>query len=275
MTLLDAVTWPLVLELLALGSVVGVLAGLLGIGGGMIMVPFLTLMLEHRGVPTAMALKMAIATAMATITVTSLSSLRAHHARGAVRWPVVAGMAPGVVLGGLVAGAGVFALLKGKVLGFVFAGFLLFSALQMALDRKPKPSRSTPGPLGLASAGGVIGLVSGLVGAGGGFLTVPFLVWRNVPVHQAVGTSAALGFPIALAATAGYVIGGWHLPPALPGAFGYLYLPALVLIMATSMWTAPLGVRLAHALNVAQLKRGFAVVLVGLAVTMFYKALNA
>ncbi|MCA0175450.1 MAG: sulfite exporter TauE/SafE family protein [Proteobacteria bacterium] len=273
--LLDAVTWPLVLELLALGSVVGVLAGLLGIGGGMIMVPFLTLMLEHRGVPTAMAMKMAIATAMATITVTSLSSLRAHHARGAVRWPVVAGMAPGVVLGGLVAGAGVFALLKGKVLGFVFAGFLLFSALQMALDRKPKPSRSTPGPLGLASAGGVIGLVSGLVGAGGGFLTVPFLVWRNVPVHQAVGTSAALGFPIALAATAGYVIGGWRLPPALPGAFGYLYLPALVLIMATSMWTAPLGVRLAHALNVAQLKRGFAVVLVGLAVTMFYKALHA
>jgi uncharacterized membrane protein YfcA len=261
----------LVAELLALGLGAGFLAGLLGIGGGMLLVPFLTLILSGRGVDPALAVKMAIATSMATILFTSLSSLRAHHAHGAVRWPLVRGIAPGVVLGGIAAGAGVFALLKGQALAVVFAGFVGVSALQMLRDRKPAPHRQMPGWAGQAGVGGVIGLVSGLVGAGGAFMSVPFMVACNVPLRHAVGTSAALGFPIALAATAGYVIGGWSLPPALPGAVGYLYLPALLTIAAASVLMAPLGARTAHRIPVQSLRRVFALMLIALAATMLWR----
>jgi len=262
----------LAVELLVLGSATGFLAGLLGIGGGMLMVPFLTLLLSQRGVDAGLAVKMAIATSMATILFTSLSSVRAHHGRGAVRWNLVRGMAPGIVAGGLLAGAGVFALVKGQGLALFFALFVGFSATQMLLDKKPKPSRQMPGLAGQSAAGGVIGFVSGLVGAGGGFVSVPFMTWCNVAIHQAVATSAALGFPIAAANTLGYVVGGWSLPPALPGAFGYLYLPALVIIVCASVLTAPLGVRTAHAMNVRLLKRVFALLLYALAAYMLWKA---
>jgi uncharacterized protein len=269
MTPIDGV---LALELLALGTATGFLAGLLGIGGGMLMVPFLTFLLSQRGVDAGLAVKMAIATSMATILFTSLSSVRAHHGRGAVRWQLVRGMAPGIVAGGLLAGAGVFALVKGQGLAIFFALFVGFSATQMLLDKKPAPSRQMPGVAGQAAAGTVIGFVSGLVGAGGGFVSVPFMTWCNVAIHQAVATSAALGFPIALANTLGYVIGGWSLPPALPGAFGYLYLPALAIIACASVLTAPLGARMAHAMNVKLLKRVFALLLYALAAYMLWKA---
>lgn len=262
----------LIAQLLALGLCAGFLAGLFGIGGGMLMVPFLTLILSHRGVESSMAVKMAIATSMATIMFTSLSSVRAHHQRGAVRWPLVRGMAPGIVVGGLVAGAGAFALLKGQALALVFGLFVTFSATQMLTGRKPAAHRQMPGLAGQAAAGSGIGFLSGLVGAGGGFVSVPFMTWCNVPIHNAVATSAALGVPVALASTAGYVVGGWGLPAALPGAFGYLYLPALVVIAMASVLMAPLGARAAHAMNVAQLKRAFAALLYCLAVYMLYKA---
>jgi uncharacterized membrane protein YfcA len=262
-----------VAELLLLGCGTGFLAGLLGIGGGMLMVPFLTYLLGARGVPAELAVKMAIATSMATILFTSLSSVRAHHRRGAVRWDLVRALAPGIVLGGLIAGAGVFALVKGQVLALFFAVFVGYSATQMLIDRKAQAERSLPGPMGLVGAGGVIGFLSGLVGAGGGFVTVPYLSKRQVVVHQAVATSAALGFPIALANTAGYVVGGWSLSPALPGAVGYLYLPALVVIAAASVLLAPLGARAAHALPVKQLKRVFALMLYALAAYMLSRAI--
>jgi uncharacterized membrane protein YfcA len=262
-----------VAELLLLGCGTGFLAGLLGIGGGMLMVPFLTYLLGARGVPPELAVKMAIATSMATILFTSLSSVRAHHRRGAVRWDLVRALAPGIVLGGLAAGAGVFALVKGQVLALFFAIFVGYSATQMLIDRKAQAQRDLSGPLGLAGAGGLIGFLSGLVGAGGGFVTVPYLSRRQVLMHQAVATSAALGFPIALANTAGYVVGGWSLPPALPGAVGYLYLPALAVIAAASVLLAPLGARAAHALPVKQLKRVFAVMLYALAAYMLTRAL--
>ena len=263
----------LVVELLALGCGTGFLAGLLGIGGGMLMVPFLTFLLAQRGVPDGVAVKMAIATSMSTILFTSLSSVRAHHRRGAVRWDIVRGMAPGIVAGGLLAGAGVFALVKGQALALFFALFVGFSATQMLRDRKPAATRSMPGPAGRAGAGAVIGFVSGLVGAGGGFLSVPFMTWCNVAIHHAVATSAAMGFPIALANTVGYVVGGWNQPAVIPGQFGYLYLPALVFIAAASVLTAPLGARAAHAMNVRQLRRVFALLLYALAAYMLYKAL--
>lgn len=272
MNWLELLPPALIAELLALGVCAGFLAGLFGIGGGMLLVPFMTLILSHSGVEASMAVKMAIATSMATILFTSLSSVRAHHSRGAVRWAIVRGMAPGILAGGLLAGAGAFALLKGQALALVFGLFVSFSATQMLRGKKPAPHRQMPGWVGQSAAGTGVGFLSGLVGAGGGFVSVPFMTWCNVPIHNAVATSAALGVPVAIASTLGYVIGGWNLPGALPGAFGYLYLPALVLIAAASVTMAPLGARAAHAMNVAQLKRAFAVLLYGLAIYMLFKA---
>jgi len=189
----------LIIELATLGICTGFLAGLLGIGGGMIMVPFLTILLSQRGVDDNLAVKMAIATSMATIIFTSISSVRAHHKRGAVRWDLVKGLAPGIVIGSMVASMGVFALLKGSNLAIFFGLFVGFSATQMFLDKKPAPTRQVPGTAGLVGAGSAIGFLSGLVGAGGGFISVPFMTWCNVLIHNAVATSAALGFPIAVA----------------------------------------------------------------------------
>ena len=262
----------LIAELLALGVSVGFLAGLLGVGGGMMMVPFMTFLLTQRGVEPGLAVKMAIATSMASILFTSISSVRAHSKLGAVRWDIARAMAPGIVIGGLAAGAGAFALLKGQGLALGFAIFIGYTALKMLRDHKPRPGRQMPGAVGTASVGAGIGFISGLVGAGGAFLSVPFMTWCNVPPRHAVGTSAALGFPIALSATSGYVISGWGLAPALPGAWGYLYLPALAIVAAASMSLAPLGARVAQTINVLLLKRLFAVMLLALAASMLRQA---
>ena len=265
----------LIIELALLGLATGFLAGLLGIGGGMIMVPFISTMLGARGVAPGLAVKMAIATSMATIIFTSISSVRAHHKKGAVRWDIVKKLAPGIVLGAMLASVGVFALLKGALLYFVFGGFVAFSAVQMYLDKKPAPTRQLPGTPGLLGAGGVIGFLSGLVGAGGGFVSVPFMTWCNVAIHNAVATSAALGFPIALANVVGYVIAGQRLEGLPPYAFGYLWLPALVVIASCSVLMAPVGAKAAHTLPVKKLKRAFAVVLAVLSVYMLNKGLLA
>lgn len=264
----------LLAELLLLGSVTGLLAGLLGVGGGMLLVPFLTLILEHRGVAPDLAVKMAIATSMSTILFTSLSSVRAHHGRGAVRWDLVRGLAPGILVGGLVGGAGVFAHLKGAWLAVFFAAFVSVPATRMWRRHPPTPGRALPGRVGRALVGAAIGFLSGLVGAGGGFISVPFMTRCNVDIHRAVATSAALGFPIALANTAGYLFGGRHLPAALPGAVGYLFVPALVALATTSVLTAPVGARLAHGMQVTRLERVFATLLYALAAAMLYKGLR-
>jgi len=261
----------LVLELIALGLGTGFLAGLLGIGGGMLMVPFITYILGTRGVEADLAVKMAIATSMSTIVFTSISSVRAHHKRGAVRWDVARSLSPGIVLGAAIASMGVFAILKGSALAWLFAGFVAFSATQMLKDKKPQPSRTLPGPVGLLGAGGVIGFLSGLVGAGGGFVSVPFMTWCNVAMHNAVATSAALGFPIALANAVGYIVAGQSVAGLPEGAFGYVFVPALVVIASASVLMAPLGVKAAHALPVRQLKRVFAGILYVLAAYMAYK----
>jgi len=265
----------LILELAVLGLCTGFLAGLLGIGGGMLMVPFITLIMTGRGVSPDLSVKVAIATSMATIIFTSVSSVRAHHKRGAVRWDVVWRLAPGIVMGAAVASMGVFSVLKGSSLALFFALFVAFSATQMLLDRKPAPSRTLPGTGGQLAAGGVIGFLSGLVGAGGGFVSVPFLTWCNVVIHQAVATSAALGFPIALANVVGYVIAGQSVEGLPSGALGYVYLPALAVIATASVLMAPLGVKAAHAMPVKQLKRVFAFILYLLAAYMLRRGLTA
>ena len=265
----------LIVELATLGLATGFLAGLLGIGGGMLIGPFMTIILSALGVPADLAVKMAIATSMATIMFTSVSSVRAHHKRGAVRWDIVKGLAPGIVLGGMLASAGVFALLKGSYLAIFFAVFVGFSATQMFLDKKPKPSRQMPGTAGQVAAGGVIGFLSGLVGAGGGFISVPFMVAHNIAIINAVATSAALGFPIALANTAGYVISGASVPNLPAHSLGYVWLPALAVIASCSVLTAPLGATVAHRLPVAKLKKVFALILYGLAGYMLWKGLSS
>jgi uncharacterized membrane protein YfcA len=254
----------LILELALLGITTGFLAGLLGIGGGMLMVPFITIILTAKGYPAEYTVKMAVATSLATICFTSLSSVRAHHRRGAVLWPIARRMAPGILLGSL-AGAQLAVAMPGKILGTLFAGFVAFAATQMLLDRKPKATRTMPGTLGTAGMGGLIGMLSSLVGAGGAFISVPFMTWCNVKIHNAVGTSAALGFPIALAGTLGYMWAGREMPQMPPGSVGYLYLPGLAVISLASMSTAPLGARTAHRMDIRPLRKVFAVLLYVLA----------
>ncbi|GBU15336.1 UPF0721 transmembrane protein [Polaromonas sp.] len=267
---------PLIIfELAVLGIATGFLAGLLGIGGGMLMVPFVTIILTHQNVAPNLAVKMAIATSMATIIFTSLSSVRAHHKSGAVRWDIVKRLAPGIVVGSIIGSLGVFALLKGSYLAIFFGLFVSFSATQMFLDKKPKPTRHMPGTGGQLAAGGFIGFLSGLVGAGGGFISVPFMTWCNIPIHNAVATSAALGFPIALANVLGYAISGQSVENLPANSFGYIWLPALLVIAVCSFATAPLGARTAHKIPVSQLKRVFACILYVLAAYMLYKGVSS
>lgn len=263
----------LIAALLALGAAVGYAAGLLGIGGGMLLVPFMTMLLTARGFSDEYIVHMAIATSLATIMFTSVSSVRAHHKRGAVLWPVVKLLAPGILLGSWF-GPWIGAQMDAATLAMFFAIFVAFSATQMLFDRKPAPTRQLPQAPGMLGAGGVIGMLSGLVGAGGGFVSVPFMTWCNVTIHNAVATSAALGFPIALAGTLSNIYNGWKVPGLPEGSLGFVYLPALVVIAAASVTTAPLGARLAHKLPVKTLKKVFAVLLYSLAGYMLYKALH-
>ena len=263
--------WQLVVELLILGSCTGFLAGLLGVGGGMLMVPFMTLLLSAKGMPAAYVVKMAIATSLATICFTSIASVRAHHQRGAVLWPVARLLAPGIVVGSLL-GAQIAKALPAHVLAVLFALFVSFSALQMLIDRKPKATRHLPGTGGMLAAGGTVGLLASLVGAGGAFVSVPFMTWCNVKIHNAVATSAALGFPVAVAGTLGYVIAGWSLQGMPEGTLGFIYLPALITVSIASVVTAPVGARTAHRMDMRQLKRVFACLLFGLAGYMIWKA---
>lgn len=263
----------LLVALIVLGCATGFVAGLLGIGGGMLLVPFLTLLFTLRAFPEEHLVHMAIATSLATILFTSLSSVHAHHKRGAVLWPVVKVLAPGILLGALI-GAQIAGRLPTMFIALFFAVFVGFSALQMLRDKKPKPSRELPRPVGMFGVGNVIGFISSLVGAGGGFISVPFMVWSNVRIHNAVATSAALGFPIAAAGTVGYILAGLG-EPMPSGTLGFIYVPALLAVAGGSVLTAPLGARVAHALDTARLKRIFALLLFALAGYMLYRGIKA
>lgn len=266
--------WQTIAGLLALGTATGFAAGLLGIGGGMLLVPFLTFIFTLRGFPSEHVVHMAIATSLATILFTSISSVRAHHQRGAVLWNVVKVLAPGILLGSLI-GAQIAGRLPTFWIALVFAVFVGGSALQMLRDRKPKPSRELPGATGMFGVGNGIGFVSSLVGAGGGFISVPFMIWSNVPMHQAVATSSALGFPIAAAGTIGYIVAGQDVVGLPAYSAGFIYIPALVAVALASVLTAPLGARAAHALDVKPLKRIFALLLFVLAAYMLAKGIAA
>jgi uncharacterized membrane protein YfcA len=261
----------LIAGLLVLGAAVGFAAGLLGIGGGMLLVPFITMILTAKHFPQEYVIHMAIATSLATIMFTSISSVRAHHARGAVMWNIVKLLAPGILIGSWV-GPWIGAHLNASTLALSFAVFVAFSATQMLIDKKPAAARDLPSATGMFAAGGGIGVLAGLVGAGGGFVSVPFMTWCNVKIHNAVATSAALGFPIALAGTLSNVYFGLQETNLPSGSLGFIYLPALLVISLASVTTAPLGARTAHKLPVKSLKKIFAVLLYSLAAYMLYKA---
>ena len=264
----------LVLILLLMGAGGGFAAGLLGVGGGMVLVPFITMIFTARGFPPALVVHMAIATSLATIMFTSLSSVRAHHLHGAVRWPIVWMLAPGIVIGSWL-GPWIGKQLDTAMLALVFGLFVAFSATQMIFNRKPSSARELPAAPGMFAVGTGIGVVAGLVGAGGGFLSVPFMTWCNVKMHNAVATSAALGFPIALAGTLSNVFFGWNEAQLPQYSLGYIYMPALAVIAAASVLMAPLGARAAHKMPVAKLKRIFAIILYLLAGYMLWKAASS
>ena len=255
------------LAYLAIGAAVGFFAGLLGIGGGMVMVPLMVLVFTAQGLPAEHIMHLSLGTSIATIMFTSLSSMRAHHAHGAVDWAIARAMSPGIVAGSFAA-ALIAGLIPTRPLAMMFTALVFYMATQLFFDLKPRRTRELPGRAGIVAAGELIGGVSSLVAAGGAFLSIPFLAWCNVPLRRAIGTAAANGFPIAVAGTAGYVVQGLR-ASALPAAsFGYVYLPALALIVATSMLVAPLGARLAHRLPVKRLRILFALMLYALALRM-------
>lgn len=245
---------------MVLGAFAGTLAGLFGIGGGLIIVPVLIFSFGAQGFSPEITAHMAVGTSLATIVFTSLSSIRSHHGHGAIRWDVFRPMAVGIIAGALV-GAWTAALLSGAALELIIGAFVILVGIKMLLDVNPKPGRNVPGHIGLGVTGAGVGWASAIFGIGGGTLTVPYLSWCNVKMQQAVGTSAACGLPIAVAGALGSAWAGWA-QPALPEySLGFIYLPALIGIILTSVLFARVGANLAHRLNAKVLKRVFAILL--------------
>jgi len=248
------------LILLSMGAVAGTLAGLLGIGGGVIIVPVLALVFQHQGVAIDVLMHVSIGTSLATIVVTSLSSIRAHQKRGAIEWTVFKRITPGIILGGFL-GSVIADLIPGAELRIVFAIFMFLVATQMMIAGTPAPHRTLPHTPGMLGAGVIIGTISALMGVGGGSMSVPFLTWCNVNIRKAVATSAAIGLPIALAGAAGFMITGWGNAALPPWSVGYVNFPAFTGIVVASILFAPLGAKLAHTIPPKLLKRIFAVLL--------------
>lgn len=256
-----------ILYYLLIGTIAGLLAGLLGVGGGLLIVPTLVFVFDAYGIAQTSATHIAIGTSLATIIFTSMSSILAHHRHDAVMWTVVRKLAPGLVMGAFI-GAAIADFLSTHVLAKVFGVFELLIAAYMIRDAKPAPHRELPGFVGLFGTGNFIGTVSAIIGIGGGSLTVPFLVWCNQNIRKAVATSAACGLPIAVAGAVGFVAAGVNESGLPKGSTGYLYWPAFGGITVLSMLTAPFGAKLAHTLPTVILKKVFAVLLIGLGIRM-------
>ena len=244
-----------------LGVVAGLTGGLLGVGGGIVVVPVLIFTFTLLGFSDSALTHMAVGTSLGTIILTSAGSVRQHHMKGAVRWDILGWLSVGLIIGALV-GAEIAGVLKGRVLQLIFGVFALTMAAQMAFGFKLNPTRDLPGKVGLVVSGTLIGSVSSLFGIGGGSITVPFFTWCNVKMQEAVGTSSAGGMPIAVAGAIGFILSGWDAPMRPEWSVGYIYLPALLGIGATSIFFAQVGAKLAHTLPAATLKKLFSLLLV-------------
>ena len=253
---------------LLLGAAVGFVAGMLGAGGGLMMVPLLALIFEAKGFPPHYNLHLALGTCMASIPFTSLASLLSHHYHGAVRWDIVRSISPGVVAGAL-AGSIFAGVIHTKLLSILFIAFVYYTSARMLLGIKAEPAQGLPGKTGMLGVGFVIGGISSLAAIAGAALSVPYMVKCNIRMHEAIGTSAAIGFPIAIAGTLGYILMG--AAAALPQyTLGFIYVPALIGIAAATMLTAPLGAKLAHRMPGDWLRKIFAVILLVLATRMLW-----
>lgn len=256
---------------LLLGAAAGFLGGLFGIGGGTVLVPALYWLFEAQGLPQASLMHLALGTAMATILFTSLASLRQHLHHGAVDWQVFRRITPGILLGTAL-GAFSAAWIESRFLMVFFALFVYFAAAQILLDIKPHAARELPGMAGIRLFGAFTGWLSSLVSIGGGTVVIPFLIWCNVPLRRAIGTAAAIGFPVAVGGTLGYIAIGWPLAALPQPHLGFVYLPALLWAALASALTAPLGAKAAHRINVSLLRKGFAMLLLALATKLLAQA---
>ncbi len=254
------------------GVVAGIMAGLLGVGGGIILVPMLTYVFTLQQFPPQYVHSMALGTSLAIIMFTSFSSLRTHHSHGAVNWQVFKGISPGIIIGTL-AGSWLAAQLSTGFMKMFFIGFIYYVSVQMLLDIRPKTTANVSGFTALSGAGSIIGVVSSLVGIGGGTMSVPFLQWCGFPFRSAIGTSAAIGFPIAVSGTIGYILNGYQINALPPLSIGFVYVPAMFIVASTSFLAAPIGARLTHTLPVPRLKKIFALFLVILGTRMLIKLL--
>jgi uncharacterized membrane protein YfcA len=251
----------------AFGIISGVISGLLGIGGGIVIVPFIAWLLNNHGMPAETIMQTAIATSLATIIITSTSSVLAQHRRGAVKWPVVKTLTPGIAIGAWF-GADLAHFLSSALLASIFGSFLLLNGLRMAINLKPKPHRELPKIIPLSIAGTVMGALSTLIGIGGGTLTVPYMTWHNVPIKNAIALGSACGLPIALFGAFSFAIIGaqaTHLPAS---NIGYINIPAFLGISCTSIFAATLGVHLSHKMPTATLKKVFSVILIVVGINM-------
>lgn len=253
------------------GALSGIIAGLLGVGGGIVIVPYLAWLFANQGMPQDSIMHMAVATSLGTIIVTSLSAIRAQHKRGAIDWPVVKLLVPGILLGAWL-GASVAHNLPNEVMRLIFGCFLVLVSGRTLLGVKTKPHRELPRSyLPVSTAGGVIGLISSLVGIGGGTMMVPYMSWHNVPMKNAVAMGSACGLPIALSGAAGFIWLGFNVSDLPQGSLGYVYMPAMLGIVVSSIVFAPLGVRLAHSLPADRLKMIFSVALLLIGLNMLIR----
>lgn len=257
---------------IVLGLIAGLLAGMLGIGGGVVIVPALIWIYQRHGLSPEIIPHLAIGTSLASIVFTSLSAIRAQQKRRAIDWPVVRLLAPATLLGGFASGY-LAGFIPADMLKAFFAIFLLFVGTQFILDWKPAAHWRLPGRGGLWGLGLGIGSLSALLGIGGGNITVPLLHACNLDLKRAIAISTALGFPIALFGAVGFLLSGWGHALLPSGTLGYVSLPALAAIAGAAILTAPLGVRLAHDLPVKRLKRIFGVIVLAISLRMLWTVL--
>jgi uncharacterized membrane protein YfcA len=256
---------------IGIGAFAGLAAGLLGIGGGLIVVPALVWMFHKLGFAPDILTHLALGTSLATIVFTAASSAFSHHRHGAVRWQLFARYAPGVVAGALV-GAALADTLSSDLLRRVLGGFEFLIALRLILARHVTPhDRPLPAGWALGATGMGVGTLAALAGIGGGILNMPYFLWCGLRAPQAAATSSATAFPVALAGALGYVAAGWGSASLPAYTTGFIYWPAVAGIAVASVSCAPLGAHLAHRLPGERLRRGFGVLLLGVAAAMLLR----
>jgi uncharacterized protein len=254
---------------LVTGLFTGLLSGLLGIGGGLIIVPILSFIFAFLGFPVEFIIHMALGTSLAVIIITAIASSRAHHSHHNVDWVIVKKIALGIVIGAFL-GSLVVAKFDASLLKALFTIYVFLVAFQILSDYTPNPARILPLRPALDCVGAFIGWVSSFVGIGGGSLSVPFLIYCNVDTKRAIGTSSAIGLPIAIAGAAGYVLSGLPIANLPAHSFGFVYLPAFIIIALSSLISAPAGALLVQKLSVKKLKKLFAwlLIMIGLKMTI-------